>query len=422
MSEKPHVLLIATRDTKELEAQFIRECLEEAGVQVHHLDTSIRRTVDDSAEITPDQVAAAAGKTMAEIRALKHEGKCQVVMIDGAIKCAHELHQRGGLSGILGLGGSMGTTLATLVMQTFPYGLPKVMISTMASGMTRPFVGAKDIVMVNPVCDISGLNSISRGAFRNGALAVAAMAHDYRKTTAIAYRDRLTAAEDKPLAAISTLGTTEKCSARVRQSLEKNGFEVMVFHTLGTGGAAMDQIIRERDVAVVVDMSLIEVSEYLHGGLCATGPDRCKAALEKGVPTVFAPGNLDFLVAGPLEEAKVRFPGKRYHEHNVALTAVRAGAQEFRNDAEHLAGLIQNAKGPVAFFVPLLGFSNHDSPEGHLHDPSLPPVFAAHLKKVMPDGVPVTEFPLHINDEQFADALVEQAIAFSHYRSGAASK
>ena len=410
MGKKPKVLLIATRDTKEQESQFIRKSLEEAGVQVYHMDTSIRGTIDDGAEITPEQIAAAAGKTMPEIRALKHEGKCQAVMIEGAIKCAHELHESVGLNGIIGLGGSMGTVLATVVMQTFPYGLPKVMISTMASGMTRPFVGAKDIVMVNPVCDISGLNSITRSAFRNGALAVAAMAHDYRPTVT----------EDKPLATISTLGTTEKCSARIRRSLEQKGFEVMVFHTLGTGGAAMDQIIRERDVSVVIDLSLIEVSEFLHGGLCATGPDRCKAAMEKGVPTIFAPGNMDFLVAGPLAEAMVRFPGKRYHEHNAALTAVRAEAQEFKNDAEHMAGLIRNAQGPVAFFVPLLGFSNHDSADGHLHDPSLPPVFAEHLKKVMPEGVPVVELLLHINDEKFADALVEQAVVFSHHRTGAA--
>jgi len=412
MGGKPNVLLIATRDTKQQEAQFIRTCLEELGVTVHHLDASIRKSVDDSAEVTPEAIAAAAGTTMADIRALNHEGKCQAVMIDGALKCAQELHRRVGLGGIIGLGGSMGTALATTVMQSFPYGLPKVMISTMASGMTRPFVGAKDIVMVNPVCDISGLNSITRSAFRNGALAVAAMARDYCPT----------AVEPKPLVTLSTLGTTEKCSARVRTLLEASGFEVMVFHTLGTGGAAMDQIIRDRDVAVVIDLSLIEVSEFLHGGLCPTGPERCKAALEKGVPTVFAPGNLDFLVAGPLEDAKRRFPGKLYHSHNAALTAVRAEADEFRNDADHLAGLIKDAAGPVAFFVPLLGFSHHDSPEGHLHDPSLPPVFASHLKKKMPLGVPVVELALHINDDRFADALVAQAIAFANQHSEAVAQ
>lgn len=412
MAAKPKVLLVATRDTKDQESKYIRECLEEAGVEVHHLDASIRRTLDEGAEIGPDRIAAAAGTTMPAIRALRHEGKCLEVMIEGALECAHELHRSAGLSGIIGLGGSMGTVLATRIMQSFPYGLPKVMISTMASGMTRPFVGAKDIVMVNPVCDISGLNSITRSAFRNGALAVAAMARDYSSGEA----------GSRPLVTISTLGTTEKCSAHVRRALERHGFEVMVFHTLGTGGAAMEQIIRERDVAVVIDLSLIEISEHLHGGLCTAGPDRGKAALEKGVPTIFAPGNLDFLVAGPLAEARVRFPGRRYHEHNPALTAVRAEAQEFRNDAEHLAGLIRNARGPVSFFVPLRGFSNHDSPDGHLHDPSLPPVFAAHLKQVMPPGVPATELPLHINDEEFADALVEQAIAFSRNHGETASQ
>ena len=406
MNGKPNVLLIATLDTKEQESRYIRDCLEKAGVDVFHLDTSIRKTVEGGAEIGPDEVAAAANKTMDEVRALRHEGKCQEVMIEGTMKCAHDLHRRVGLSGIIGLGGSMGTTLATTVMRSFPYCLPKVMISTMASGMTAPFVAAKDIMMVNPVCDIAGLNSITRSAYRNGALAVAAMAHDYRPIIT----------EDKPLVAMSTLGTTDRCSVRVRQSLEELGYEVMVFHTLGTGGAAMEQIICERDVVAVVDLSLVEISEYLHNGLCSAGPDRGKAALEKGVPTILVPGNMDFLVAGPMADALARFPGKRYHIHNAALTAARAGAEEFRIDAEHLAKLVQGARGPVTVFVPLHGFSHHDSLEGHLHDPSLPPVFAAHLKRAMPGTVPVVEFENHINDAEFADAITAQVIAFCQTR------
>lgn len=402
MVVKPKVLLIMTLDTKQLETSFVTTCLEESGIEVYLLDASIRKTIDGGAAITPDQIAAAAGKTISEIRALNHEGKCQAVMIEGAIKCAHALHERVGLSGILGVGGSMGTSLATAVMRTFPFGLPKVMVSTMASGMTKGFVGTKDIVMVNSVCDIAGLNTVTRSVFRNGALAVAGMAHGYKSSVA----------SEKPLVVISTLGTTDKCTVRVRNSLEEKGFEVMVFHTLGTGGIIMDEVVRDQDVSVVVDLSLVEINDLLHQGLCSAGPDRCKAALEKGVPTIFAPGNIDFLVAGPIDDAYARFPGKRYHIHNAALTAVRSEAQEFRNMAEHMAGLITDAKGPVTFFVPLLGFSAHDSEQGHLHDPSLPPVFAEHLKKVMPAGVPVREFPFHINDEQFADAIIEQVLAF----------
>jgi len=402
MGSKPKVLLIMTLDTKEQETGFVTKCLEDSGIEVYLLDASIRNTIDGGAAITPDQIAAAAGKTLSEIRALNHEGKCQAVMIEGAIKCAHALHERIGLSGILGVGGSMGTALGTAVMRTFPFGLPKVMVSTMASGMTKGYVGTRDIVMVNSVCDISGLNTITRSVFRNGALAVAGMAHGYKSLVA----------SDKPLVVISTLGTTDKCSVRVRKSLEDKGFEVMVFHTLGTGGIIMDEVVKEQDVSVVVDLSLVEINDFLHQGLCSAGPDRCKAALEKGVPTIFAPGNIDFLVAGPIDDAHARFPGKRYHIHNVALTAVRSEAEEFKHVAEHMAELIKEAKGPVTFFIPLLGFSAHDSEQGHLHDPSLPPVFAEHLKKRMPAGVPVSEFPYHINDEQFADAIVERVLAF----------
>jgi uncharacterized protein (UPF0261 family) len=402
MTGKPKVLMIMALDTKEIEARFIRKCLEDSGLEVYHLDFSIRSTRDSDADITPDQIAAAAGKTMAEIRALNHEGKCLAIMIEGAVKCAQALHQRIGLSGIIAAGGSLGTALATAIMRTFPFGLPKVMISTMASGMTKPFVGTKDIVMFPSICDISGLNTVTSRVFQNGVLALAGMAQGYKPS----------AASGKPLVAISTLSTTEKCCNAIRASLEQRGMEVMVFHTQGTGGVAMDETVREQEVSVVINLSLIEISDYLSRGLFDGGPDRCKASLEKGIPTIFAPGNIDFIVAGPIDDAKSRFPGRRYHIHNAELTAVRAGAEEFRRVAEHMAGLIKEAKGPVAFFVPLLGFSNHDSEQGYLHDLSLPPVFADHLKKVMPESVPVTSLPCHINDALFAEKIIELAITF----------
>ena len=408
MGDKPKVLMIVTLDTKEIEARFIRNCLEDSGLEVYHLDSSIRRTVEGGAAITPDQIAAAAGTTMPEIRALNHEGKCLEIMIEGSIKCVQELHRRAGLSGVIGAGGSLGTDLGTAVMRSLPFGLPKVMISTMASGMTKPFVGTKDIMMVPSLCDIAGLNTITRRVFENGALALAGMAHGYKPIVA----------SGKPLIAISTLSTTEKCCSKIRHSLEQRGCEVMVFHTQGTGGITMDETIREQEVAIAVNLSLIEVGDFLCQGLFDGGPDRCKASLEKGVPTIFVPGNIDFMVAGPIDDAKKRFPGRRYHIHSPALTAVRAEAGEFRRLAEHMAGLIKEAKGPVAFFVPLLGFSNHDSEQGHLHDPSLPPVFAEHLKKVIPNGVAVVELPYHINDEPFAERITEQVIAFQNADSG----
>jgi uncharacterized protein (UPF0261 family) len=405
MGKKPKVMLIVTADTKETEARFIRKCLEDSGVEVHHMDPSIRPTIACGAAITPEQIAAAAGTTMPEIRALNEEAKCLAVMIEGALKCAQELHRKVGLSGIISAGGSLGTELGTAIMRTFPVGLPKVMISTMASGMTRPFVGTRDIMMVPSICDIAGLNAVTRAVFQNASLALAGMAHGYKPSTA----------SGKPLMAISTLSTTEKCCNAIRKSAEQRGFEVMVFHTQGMGGVAMDETVREQDVSIAVNLSLIEVGDFLVQGLFSGGPDRCKASLEKGIPTIFAPGNIDFMVAGPIEDAKIRFPGRRYHIHNATLTAVRAEAGEFKRVAEHMAGLIKQAKGPVAFFVPLLGFSEHDSERGHLHDLSLPPVFAEYLKQVMPAHVPITVLPCHINDSPFAEKIVEQVIAFEAY-------
>jgi uncharacterized protein (UPF0261 family) len=409
MSSKPKVLMIVTLDTKAVEARYVRQVLEEQGVDVIHMDASIRELIDPQVEIGPEAIAAAAGQTIQQVRDLRHEGKCQAVMIQGAVKCALDAHATYGLSGIIGVGGSMGTALGSVVMQAFPYGLPKVMVSTMASGFTRPFVGAKDIIMVNPVCDIAGLNSITRDVFRNAAISVAAMARAYSPVRV----------EPKPLIAMTTLSTIDRCTVRVRKALEQKGYEVMVFHTLGTGGMAMDQIVKERDVAAVVDTSLVEINDFLNNGLCSAGPDRAKAALEKGVPVVFAPGNADFMVAGPLDVAKAQFPGKRYHVHNQALTAVRTEAGELTRLAEHMGALIAGAKGPVSFFVPLQGFSNHDSPDGYLHDPSLCPVFAEALKKAMPASVQVTEFDCHFNDPQFADAIVAQVLAYTAERQTA---
>jgi uncharacterized protein (UPF0261 family) len=400
MGDRPKVLMVVTLDSKAQEARFVRDCLEDCGVEVYTLDPSVRGTSEEGAHITPDRVAAAVGKTIEEVRALNHEGKCLEIMTEGAIRCAQRMHREVGLSGIIGIGGSLGTDLATAVMRSFPIGLPKVMVSTMASGMTRPFVGTKDIMMMPSICDVAGLNVVTRRIFSNSARALAGMAHGYRTSET----------NDKRMIAISTLGTTEKCCGRIRKFLEQNGCEVMVFHTQGIGGVAMDEIVREQEISVVINLSLIEVGDFLVQGLFSGGADRCKASLEKGIPTIFAPGNIDFMVGGPLEDARVQFPGRRYHVHNPELTAVRAGAEEFRRVAEHMAELIREAKGPVSFFVPLLGFSAHDSEHGELHDLSLPPVFVEHLRRVLPDSVPLMVLDCHINDEEFAAAIAGQAM------------
>lgn len=404
MSSDPDVLLIFTSDTKHEEGQYLRERLENTGLNVIHMDTSIRLLGESIGDITPEQVAQCAGTTLQAIRDLKHEGKCLEQMIGGAITCANKLHADVGLSGVIAIGGSMGTTLGSAVMQSLPFGLPKIMVSTMASGLTTPFVGTKDVVMFPSVVDIAGLNVVTRQVMNNAANALAGMAHAYRATPEV----------EKPLVLISTLGVTEACSREVRRALEQRGFEVMIFHTLGTGGRVLDEIAAEQDVAVVVDMSLVEINDLLNNGLCSAGPDRCRAAIRKGIPTIFAPGNADFIVAGPYEtDAKQRFPDKRYHIHNAALTAIRTDEPELKRLAEHMADVISEGDGPVSFYVPLQGFSSHDSPHGYLQDTSLPPVFAAYLRQAVPERAELHEIDAHINDDAFAAALVSQVLKYS---------
>ena len=394
----PSVMLIVTQDTKEEESRFVRTVLEAAGVRVVHLDPSVRRTVG-GAEISPEDVAAAAGMTIEDVRALGHEGKCQDAMIRGSIAAAHAWNAKDPISGILAVGGSMGSALAGALMQSFPYGLPRMIVSTMASGFTKPYMGVQDIAMMNAVTDISGLNSISRDVFRNAANAVAGMARGYDPK----------AAAERPLVLITTLGTTEASVKRIREALENDGCEVMVFHSSGAGGPTLDGLAAGKDVALVLDLSQTEIIDHIFGGLADTGPDRGRAALLKGIPTILAPGNADFIIGGPIDVARVQFPGRRYHEHNPQLTAVRTTFEDLKKLADHLAANVRDAKGPVRVFTPLHGFSNHGSPAGHLMDPSVPPPFAEYLRAVMPAEVPVTAIDAHFNETAFSDAIIAAA-------------
>lgn len=396
MKQKPGVLLIAALDTKDEEARYIENALVAEGVTVHIMDPGILGETSYKASICREDVAKAAGNTLAKVRSVGHEGKAQAMMVGGAIKCALDYYEKGLIDGIISIGGSMGTNMGTTVMRAFPVGFPKVMISTMASGNTRDFVGTKDILMLHSVCDIAGLNRVLSKVLHNGALALAGMVKG----------SPIEVGKEKPIVAMSTLGTTDACASVVRKALIADGYEVMTFHTNGTGGAAMDEMIKENNVTGVVDLSLHEIVTHRYGGYFDAGPDRGRAALEMGVPTVFAPGNIDFLVTGALAGAKRDFPGKKLHIHNAAITAVRVTQEELGEVAGMLADMWNAAKGPLSVIVPTKGFSAHDSEQGHLHEPESPPFFIGPLKKALKEEIPLQVLPCHLNTPQFAGALV----------------
>jgi uncharacterized protein (UPF0261 family) len=396
MRRKPTVLLISTMDTKHQEAEFVMTCLKEADVDVYTIDAGIMGESPIPVSVSREEVAQLGGETLAKVQNMGHEGRALAAMIKGAIRKVEQLYQEGRFDGVFGLGGSMGTTLGTSVMRTLPVGVPKVMVTTMGSRNTRGFVGTKDILMLHSVCDLAGLNRITRKVLHNGAMAMAGMVR-YPAEAPL---------NDKPLVLLSTLGTTETCVKIIRSQLLADGMEPVVFHTVGAGGQAMDEMIEHERPFAVVDLSLHEITDHLFGGDYDAGPDRGKAALSAGIPTVLVPGNADFLVTGPLEDARNRFPGRAYHMHNAAITALSASDEEMAFLGKHLAQLCNDAKGAYGLLVPMGGFSAFDSEGGALWNPQGRQVFVDHLTKNI-SGSQVKVLDCHINDPEFALAIIE---------------
>jgi uncharacterized protein (UPF0261 family) len=399
MKSEPRVLLVACLDTKGQEADYTASCLREVGLDVWIMDTGILGQSYYPARITREEVARAGGMPLQDVRVLGHEGKALEVMTNGAVSLAGSIMDD--IGGVIGLGGSMGTTLGTAVMRAFPVGIPKVMISTMASRDTSAFVGTKDICMLHAVSDLAGLNRITRKVLYNGANALAGMVK----------ADTLEFDKSKPLVAMSTLGTTEVCAQCLRRKLDEHGFETVVFHSVGAGGAAMEEMIKGGEVQAVVDLSLHELADHYFGGDYDAGPDRGYAAGQQGIPTVLVPGNIDFLVTGPLRTAQQRFPGRPCHAHNQAITVVRSTREETEHLSKVVANIANSYNGPVRIIVPLKGFSAFDHPEnGPMPDPEAPVIFRRCLGEALDGSVPLNCVDLHVNDPEFTDVLAESII------------
>lgn len=390
-------------DTKGEEALFMADCLKAEGISVIILDGGIKGQSNGPVRITRQEVASAGGKSLKEVQNIDHEGQALEIMTKGAIVCAGKLLKKKEIRGIIGLGGSMGTTLGTGVMRSFPVGFPKVMISTMASRDTRAFVGTKDILMLHSVCDLAGLNRITTKILRNGAAAIAGMIkHDAEAIDPLR----------KPPVFLSTLGTTETCTQRIRKSMLQAGEELIIFHTVGSGGRAMEELLMQEEACILVDLSLHEMADHLFGGDYNAGPDRGKTALKLQIPTILVPGNIDFLVTGPLETAQRLFPGRPYHSHNAAITVVRTEQKEIAVLGKIIADLCNAAKGNYQIMAPMAGFSAFDHPSGPLHDPEAPAIFLKALNENLDSSENLKVLPFHINDPEFAQELIK---AIEHF-------
>lgn len=398
----PTVALLGTFDTKQVEYRWLRDRLVEAGCDVLGVDVGPFSDGGGLADVPAAEVAEAAGTTLDELRARDDRGPAMTAMGAGAAAVVSRLYEQGRLDGVLAVGGSGGSSVASVAMRALPVGVPKLLVSTMASGDVRPYVGDVDVTLMYSVVDVSGVNSVSRMVLGNAAAAVAGMAAAHER------RRREPAADDRPVVAATMFGLTTPAVDEARAVLTDLGYEVLVFHATGAGGRAMESLVTSGLVDGVLDLTTTELADDLVGGVLTAGPDRLEAAGRKGVPQVVSVGALDMVNFGPRETVPERFADRKFLVHNPTVTLMRTTADEMATLGQRIAGKLAAATGPTEVFLPLRGVSGIDTEGGQFEDTAAD---AACLEAIR-DGlagtnVTVHQMDKHINDEGFGRAAAE---------------
>lgn len=406
-------LIIGTLDTKGLELAFARDRLRAAGLRTLVIDAGSMGPPAFEPDIPRDEVFRHAGTSAEEIRARGDRGLAVAKAAEGAAALVSDMDRRGLVEGILAAGGSAGTTIGTAAMRALPFGRPKVMLSTLASGQVRPYVGGRDILMMHSVADLAGLNRLTRTVLAGAADALAGMI--------TARRDRpIDLGPDRPIVAATMFGVTTPCVDRARAALEAAGCEVIVFHATGVGGQSMEGLIRDGQVSAVLDLTTTELADELVGGILTAGPDRLKAAVEVGIPQVVSVGALDMVNFGPMDSVPDRFRSRRLHAHNPTVTLMRTTPDECAAIGRRMASILSAATAPTVVLLPLRGVSAIDAPGKPFHDPEADSALFDALTSSL-SGVPnVRLVPRdeHINDPPFADAAASTLLRFLGDRAG----
>lgn len=395
------ITLLGALDTKGEEFAFVKAALLRRGHQTLVINTGVVGEPAFVPDIGADQVAIAGGTTLAELRQQADRGKAIEVMSKGAAVIVQQLHEGGRIHGILSMGGSAGTAVGTAAMRALPVGLPKLMVSTLASGDTAPYVGVSDLVMMPSVVDVAGVNRISARIFANAAGAISGMVETEAPPIA-----------EKPLIAASMFGNTTQLVDQCRKLLEAQGYEVLVFHATGTGGKIMESLIEAGYINGVLDVTTTEWADELVGGVLTAGPTRLDAASKRGVPQVIAPGCLDMVNFWARSTVPAQFADRHFYEWNPNVTLMRTTVAENAELGRILAEKANRSSAPVAFFLPQQGVSVLDSPGGEFWEPEADQALFAAIKQQVRSDIPVYELDNNINDAAFAEAVVQKLLEF----------
>jgi len=393
------VVLVGTLDTKGHEYGYLRDRLVELGLQVILVDAGVVGEPFVQPDISRAEVAAAAGADVAALAAAGDRGAAVETMARGAAAVAVRLHAEGRLDAIGALGGSGGSAIATTAMRALPIGVPKLMVSTVASGDTSPYVGSVDVTMMYSVVDIAGVNQVSARIMSNAAGALAGMA---RATVP-------DLGETRPLIVASMFGVTTPCVTVGRERLEELGYEVLVFHQTGAGGGSLEELIKTGHIVGSFDATTTEFCDAVVGGVLAAVPDRLESAGRAGIPQVVSLGALDMVNFGPEASVPERFRGRNLYVHNPTITLMRTTPDECREIAQLIARKLNAATGPTELFIPLRGVSVIATEGQVFYDPEADAALFETLRaEVDPAKVVLHELELDVNDPEFALAMANR--------------
>ena len=393
------IAVLGTMDTKGDEHGFVADVIRQRGHTPLIVDVGTLEPPKLKPDITRDEVARAAGVDLAALVAKRDRGEAVAALSHGAPVVLSRLHAGKRIDGVISLGGGGGTAIATAAMRALPIGFPKLMVSTLASGNTAQYVDVKDIVMFPSIVDVAGLNRISRQILTRAAGAICGMVESEPR-----------AGEDKPIIVASQFGNTTRCVEHARKLLEKEGYEVLVFHATGVGGRTMESLIEAGLVAGVLDITTTEWADELVGGILTAGPTRLEAAAKHGVPAVVAPGCLDMVNFGPPETVPAKFQGRRFYQHNPQVTLMRTAPEECTKLGAILAEKLSASKGPVTLLIPLQGISVISAAGQPFFDPQADHALFSALERGLRRDIPIREMDCEINAPVFAEACVAELL------------
>jgi len=393
-----YIAIIGTLDTKGSEVRFVRDQIAALGQTPVVIDPGILGAPTIFADVTRETIARAGGEELAALVARRDKAHAQKVMMAGLVKTLQELYAAGNLHGVIALGGAQGSALASAGMRALPFGVPKLLVSVIANGLTTfgPYVGTKDMLIMHSVADLQGLNRITYSVLGQAAAAIVGMV-----TAPVVER------EPREAVAISQAGITTRGVVMVKDQLEKLGFEVICFHANGISTKAMEELVEQGEIQGVIEYSPHEPTDLLFNGLMPALPDRLRAPLQKGIPFVLTPGVSDVLLRGAPEELPPDLAQRKWVRHSPTHTHVRVNAQEMRAVAEWMAERINQGKGPRAVLIPLRGFSMLNRQGEPLYDYEANMGFVEGMERTLSREVELIKVDAHINDPEFAEATVK---------------